>query len=67
MCNSDARHQRQKTDLQSIVKDNCKHLSADRQRIYCSFSLMSRFLDGTLGDSKINPVSFHFQAKEENK
>jgi hypothetical protein len=24
-----------KTDLQSFVKDKCKHLSADRQRSYC--------------------------------
>ncbi len=26
-----------KADLQSIVKNNCKHLSANRQRSYCSF------------------------------
>jgi hypothetical protein len=26
-----------KADLQSIGKDNCKHLSANRQRSYCSF------------------------------
>jgi hypothetical protein len=29
----------QNADLQSIVKDNCKHLSAIPQRSYCSFSL----------------------------
>jgi hypothetical protein len=34
-----------KADLQSIVKDNCKHLSANCQRSYCSFTLnMSCFL-----------------------
>ncbi len=33
-----------KTDLQSIVKDNCKHLKRQSSRSYCSFSLMSRFL-----------------------
>jgi hypothetical protein len=27
----------QKADLQSIVKHNCKHLSANHQRSYCSF------------------------------
>ncbi len=27
----------QKADLQSIVKRNCKHLSANRQRSYCRF------------------------------
>ncbi len=42
-----------KADLQSIVKDKCKHLSANPcQRSYCSFSLMSPFLDGTLDDWK---------------
>ncbi len=33
-----------KTDRQSIVKDIFKHLNANRQRSYCSFSLnMSAF------------------------
>jgi hypothetical protein len=27
----------QKADLQLIVKHNCKHLSANHQRSYCSF------------------------------
>ncbi len=27
-----------KADLQSLVRDNCKHLSADQQKSYCSFS-----------------------------
>ncbi len=34
-----------KADLQSIVKENCKHLSADQQQQNCSFSgNMSCFL-----------------------
>jgi hypothetical protein len=51
-------------DLQSIVKHNCKHLKCQSSKSYCSFSLMSCFFDGTLGDWKIKPVSF--QVKEEN-
>jgi hypothetical protein len=31
-------------DLQSIAKDNCKHLNANHQRSYCSNSLMSSLL-----------------------
>jgi hypothetical protein len=48
-----------KTDLQSIVKDKCKNLSADPcQRSYCSFSLMSRFLMAPSVTGKTKPVSF---------
>jgi hypothetical protein len=48
-----------KADLQTIVKDKCKHLSADHQRSYCSASLMSRFfLTGPKVTGKIKPVSF---------
>jgi hypothetical protein len=36
-CNLGARQQRQIADLQSIVKDNYKHLSANHQRSCCSF------------------------------
>jgi hypothetical protein len=28
----------QKADLQAIVRDNCKHLSANQQKSYCSYS-----------------------------
>jgi hypothetical protein len=28
----------QKAGLQAIVRDNCKHLSADQQKSYCSYS-----------------------------
>jgi hypothetical protein len=33
-----------KADLQSIVKDSCKHLSTNCQRSYCSFSLIMSHL-----------------------
>ncbi len=49
----------QKADLQSIVKNNCKHLSANHQKKLLQrlfeFELLS---DGTLGDWKSKPVSF---------
>jgi hypothetical protein len=37
-----------KADLQSIVKDKCKHLSADGQRSYCKQLINELPLDGTL-------------------
>jgi hypothetical protein len=49
----------QKADLQSIVKDNCKHLSANRQKKL--LQLLKKYeslFDGTLGDWKTKPVSF---------
>jgi hypothetical protein len=45
----------QKADLQSIVKDNCKHLSTNQQK-----KLLQLF-DGTLGDWKTKPVSFQLK------
>ncbi len=62
MCNLDARHhQQQKADLQSIVKDNCKHLSANCQRSYCSFFIYYESpFDGTLDDWKNKLVSFQW-------
>ncbi len=53
----------QKADLQSIVRDNCKHLSADQQKEL--LQLLKKYeplFDGTLGDGKTKPVSF--QSKE---
>jgi hypothetical protein len=47
MCNLDARHHK-KTDLQSIVKEKCKHLSADCQRSYCKQLSNELPSDGTL-------------------
>ncbi len=65
MCNSDARHQRQeKADLQSIAKDNCKHLSAYHKQKLLQFLINESLFYGTLYDWKTKPVSF--QAKEEN-
>jgi hypothetical protein len=49
----------QKADLQSIVTDKCKHLSADQQKKL--LQLLTKYeslFDGTLGDWKTKPVSF---------
>ncbi len=53
-----------KADLQSIVRNNCKHLSADRQKklLQCLVKFELLF-DGTIGDWKTKPVSF--QLKED--
>jgi hypothetical protein len=51
-----------KADLQSIVKNNCKHLSADQQKK--SLQLLVKFeslFDGTLGDWKTKPISFQLK------
>ena len=48
-----------KADLQSIVRDNCKHLSANQKRKL--LQLLTKYeslFDGTLGDWKNKPVSF---------
>jgi hypothetical protein len=52
----------QKADLQSIVRDNCKHLSADQQKKL--LQLLKKYVllfDGTLGDWKTKPVSFQLR------
>ncbi len=52
----------QKADLQSIVTDNCKHLSADQQKKL--LQLLTKYeplFDGTLGDWKTKPVSFELK------
>ena len=52
----------QKADLQSIVKNNCQHLSADNQKKL--LQLLVRFeslFDGTLGDWRTKPVSFQLK------
>ncbi len=54
----------QKADLQSIVKDNRKHLSANQQKkLLQPLTKYELLFDGTLGDWKTKPVSF--QLKEE--
>ncbi len=53
----------QKADLQSIVTDKCKHLSAAQQKKL--LQLLTKYeslFDGTLGDWKTKLVSF--QSKE---
>ncbi len=55
-----------KTDLQSIVSNNCKHLSADQQNKLLQLLIKyESLLDGTVGDWKTKPVSF--QLKEGSK
>jgi hypothetical protein len=51
-----------KADLQSVVRDNCKHLSADQQKKL--LQLLRKYesiFDGTLGDWKTKPVSFQLK------
>ncbi len=53
----------QNADLQqSIVKHNCKHLSANCQRSYCSFFVKYESpVDGILDGWKNKPVSFQWK------
>jgi hypothetical protein len=52
----------QKADLQSIVRDNCKHLSANQQKNLLQLLKKYELLfDGTLGDWKTKPVSFQLK------
>jgi hypothetical protein len=47
-----------KADLQSIVRDNCKHLSANQQnKLLQLLKKYETLFDGTLGDWKTKPVS----------
>jgi hypothetical protein len=51
-----------KADLQAIVRDNCKHLSANQQKKL--LQLLKKYeslFDGTLGDWKTKPVSFQLK------
>ena len=55
-----------KADLQSIVNNNCKHLSADqRNKLLQLLIKFESLFDGTLGDWRTKPVSF--QLKEGSK
>jgi hypothetical protein len=52
----------QKADLQSIVRDNCKHLSADqKKKLLQLLTKYESLFDGTLGDWKTKPVSFQLK------
>jgi hypothetical protein len=51
-----------KADLQSIFRDNCKHLSADQQqKLLQLLKKYESLCDGTLGDWKTKPVSFQLK------
>jgi hypothetical protein len=52
----------QKADLQSIVGDNCKHLSSNQQKNLLQLLTKYELLfDGTLGEWKTKPVSFQLK------
>jgi hypothetical protein len=52
----------QKADLQSIVRDNCKHLSTNQQKKLLQLLKKYELLfDSTLGDWKTKPVSFQLK------
>jgi hypothetical protein len=56
----DAKHK--KADLQSIVRDNCKHLRANQQKKLLQLLKKYELLfDGTLGVWKTKPVSFQLR------
>jgi hypothetical protein len=51
-----------KADLQSVVRDNCKHLKVDQQKKL--LQLLKKYeslFDGTLGAWKTKPVSFQLK------
>jgi hypothetical protein len=51
-----------KADLQSVVRDNCKHLSANQQKKL--LQLLKKYeslFGGTLGDWKTKPASFQLK------
>jgi hypothetical protein len=51
-----------KTDLQSIVRDNCKHLIANQKKKLLQLLTKYELLfDGTLGDWETKPVSFQLK------
>jgi hypothetical protein len=51
-----------KADLQSAVRDDCKHLSANQQKVLLQLLKKYEYLfNGTLGDWKIKPVSFQLK------
>ncbi len=52
----------QKADLQSIVRDICKHLSADQgKKLLQLLKKYELLFDGTLGDWKTKPISFQLK------
>jgi hypothetical protein len=56
-----------KTDLPSIVENNCTHLSPSHCNLLLVFLLgFEELFDGTLGDWKLLPVSFELKEGENN-
>ncbi len=56
----DAKHS--KADLQSVVRNNCKHLNANQQKkLLQIFKKYELLFDGTLGDWKTKPISFQLK------
>jgi hypothetical protein len=52
----------EKADLQSIVRDDCKHLSTNQQmRLMQLPKKYEMLFEGTLGDWKTKPVSFQLR------
>jgi hypothetical protein len=52
----------QKADLQSIARDDCKHLSTNQQKMLLQLLKQYESLfDGNLGDWKTKPVSFQLK------
>jgi hypothetical protein len=51
-----------KADLQSVVRDNCKHLKVDKQKKLLQLLMKYESLfNGALGDWKTKPVSFQLK------
>jgi hypothetical protein len=63
MCNTILDTKYKKADIQSIVRDNCKHLSTNQQnKLLQLLKKYESLFNSTLGDWKTKPVSF--QSKE---
>jgi hypothetical protein len=50
-----------KADLQSVIRDNCKHLSAKQKKLLQLLKRHELLFDGTLGDWKTKLVSFQLK------
>jgi hypothetical protein len=52
----------EKADLPVIIRENCSHLTAsNREKLLSVLLKFDSFLDGTLGDWKLLPVSFELK------
>jgi hypothetical protein len=50
-----------KADLQSIIRDNCRHLAKHQKKILHLLRKYEPHFDGTIGDWKTEPVSFQLK------